>query len=150
MDQVTRLLKAQKLRNQIQASRVAGQIATRDLVKAEELSQDELTAILDVYPDYAVEVSYKINDLIVYNNKLYKVVQAHTSQEDWIPSEVPSLYTPAAPAGVILEWVQPTGAQDAYAISAVVTHNGFTWKSLIDANVWEPTTANSTLWVKVI
>ena len=40
---------------------------------------------------------------------------------------------PAYPA-----WVQPTGAHDAYALGAKVTHNGKTWESTADANVWEP------------
>lgn len=36
-------------------------------------------------------------------------------------------------------WVQPTGGQDAYAMGAVVTHNGQTWSNTgSDANVWEP------------
>lgn len=45
-------------------------------------------------------------------------------------------------------WVQPTGGHDAYALGAQVTHNGFIWTSLVDANVWEPTDANATLWQK--
>lgn len=36
------------------------------------------------------------------------------------------------------EWVQPTGAHDAYAKGAIVMHNGKKWKSDIDGNVWEP------------
>lgn len=36
-------------------------------------------------------------------------------------------------------WVQPTGAGDAYAINAIVSHNGHTWKNTTyAANVWEP------------
>lgn len=35
-------------------------------------------------------------------------------------------------------WVQPTGAHDAYEAGAVVTHNGQTWVSDVDANTWEP------------
>ena len=42
---------------------------------------------------------------------------------------------PAAPAA----WVQPTGAQDAYAIGARVTFNGSVYESKINANVWSPT-----------
>lgn len=38
----------------------------------------------------------------------------------------------------IAEWIQPTGAGDAYALGAVVTHNGKTWRSDYAANVWEP------------
>ena len=36
------------------------------------------------------------------------------------------------------EWVQPTGAHDAYRQGATVTHNGKLWESLTPANVWEP------------
>lgn len=36
------------------------------------------------------------------------------------------------------EWVQPTGAHDAYPQGAVVTHDGKEWVSLTPANVWEP------------
>ena len=45
-----------------------------------------------------------------------------------------------APDGTVAPpaWVQPTGAGDAYALDALVTHNGSTWKSLFAANVWEP------------
>lgn len=36
------------------------------------------------------------------------------------------------------EWVQPTGAHDAYAKDSKVTHNNKKWISDVDANVWEP------------
>ena len=36
------------------------------------------------------------------------------------------------------EFVQPTGAHDAYAKGAKVTYNGKRYVSLIDANVWTP------------
>jgi hypothetical protein len=34
-------------------------------------------------------------------------------------------------------WVQPTGAHNAYALGATVTHNGKTWENLTPANVWQ-------------
>jgi hypothetical protein len=39
-------------------------------------------------------------------------------------------------------WVQPTGSTDAYPMGAVVTHDGKTWGSTVDFNVWEPGVAN--------
>ena len=36
------------------------------------------------------------------------------------------------------EWFQPTGAHDAYAQGAKVSHNGKKWTSDISANVYEP------------
>lgn len=41
-------------------------------------------------------------------------------------------------AGTIPEWVQPTGATDAYNKGNRVKHAGKVWASLVDANVWEP------------
>lgn len=47
------------------------------------------------------------------------------------------------------EWVQPTGAHDAYAKGSQVTHNGERYVSQIDANVWEPGMFGSeSLWAK--
>lgn len=37
------------------------------------------------------------------------------------------------------EWVQPTGAHDAYQIGDRVTYNGAIYTSLISDNVWAPT-----------
>lgn len=45
----------------------------------------------------------------------------------------------AAPPATYPAWVQPTGAQDAYAIGAKVTFNGLHYESKINANVWSPT-----------
>jgi len=42
------------------------------------------------------------------------------------------------------DWVQPTGAHDAYPIGAQVTHAGLRWTSDLDANVWEPGVAGWT------
>lgn len=38
----------------------------------------------------------------------------------------------------VQEWIQPTGAGDAYALGAHVMHNGHEWVSNYAANVWEP------------
>ncbi len=47
------------------------------------------------------------------------------------------------------EWVQPTGAHDAYAKGSQVTHHGEKYVSQIDANVWEPGVFGSeSLWAK--
>ena len=37
------------------------------------------------------------------------------------------------------EWVQPTGAHDAYQTGDTVTFEGQEYKSLIDGNTWSPT-----------
>ena len=68
----------------------------------------------------------------------YRCIQAHTSQEGWEPDITPALWVRTAPEGEIPEWIQPTGAQDAYNTGDKVTHNSKTWQSTVDSNVWEP------------
>ena len=68
-----------------------------------------------------------------------RCVQAHTSQATWTPEDAASLWTRIAdPAQEWPEWIQPTGAHNAYAKGAKVTHAGKRWVSDVDANTWEP------------
>ena len=58
-----------------------------------------------------------------------------------MPEQIEQLiasYQDANGLGTGEEWVQPTGAHDAYQNGAVVTHKGKMWESLTPANVWEP------------
>jgi hypothetical protein len=104
-----------------------------------ELSEDEIQMILFIYPDYEVDKAYAQDDLFRYENKLYKVNQAHTSAIQWVPGQgTDALYSVCAPAGVIPDWVQPQGAHDAYQIGDQVAFNGRIYKSKINANVWSP------------
>lgn len=88
---------------------------------------------------YEIGKRYLIGDTFIYNSELFKVIQSHTSQIDWIPSSTPSLYLKIVAEGVIPDWKQPTGAQDAYNIGDKVRFNGMNYQSLINGNVWSPT-----------
>lgn len=102
------------------------------------LTDEQAETVTGMYPEWEVDISYAAGERIKYNSKLYRCVQAHTSQEGWEPSVTPALWTRTAQEGEIPEWIQPTGAQDAYNKGDKVTHNGSTWESDVDANVWEP------------
>lgn len=114
---------------------------------ANTLTDDEAMEVAAVYPAYAVGMAYKVNDRITYGTnavgdpQLYRVVQDHTSQADWEPDKVASLYTPIGlNASGYPVWAQPTGAHDAYNIGDVVDYNGTLYESTIDGNVWSPDT----------
>ena len=112
---------------------------------AQSLTDDDALVVAAVYPPYAVGKAYKANEMLVYGEngvgdpQLYRVVQAHTSQADWIPSATPALYTPIGldAAGYPI-WSKPTGAHDAYNTSDVVDYNGTLYESLINGNVYSP------------
>ena len=120
-------------------------ITTKSAILGESLSGKELASIASLYPKWKAGLSVVVDDIYRFQNTLYKVVQAHTTQADWTPPTVPALFAPVAAAGVVPEWVQPTGAQDAYAIGDQVTHdnpndagNIWLYESSIDANTTEP------------
>ena len=84
-------------------------------------------------------VAYIVGDIRLYNDELYRCLQAHASQADWTPDAAVSLWVRIAdPAEEWPEWIQPTGAHDAYIVGAKVSHNGKHWTSDVDGNVWEP------------
>ena len=93
--------------------------------------------LIELFPAYKAGTAYAVGDRIRYGGKLYRVVQAHTSQADWVPDGTPALYTVVS-VEEWPEWVQPTGAHDAYAAGAKVTHDGKRWVSNIDNNTWAP------------
>lgn len=55
--------------------------------KINTLTVDDQTALRMVayYPDWTAGTAYAAGDRLVYNGDLYKVLQAHTAQETWLP-----------------------------------------------------------------
>lgn len=112
---------------------------------AQTLPDEEALEVATVYPAYKVGVAYKEGELLTYgeNNvgdpQLYRVVQAHTSQDDWKPDATASLYTAIGlnDAGYPI-WSKPTGAHDAYNTGDIVEYNDKLYKSLIDGNIYSP------------
>lgn len=92
-----------------------------------------------VYPTWREGVAYVAGERVRYNEILYKVLQDHTSQTTWTPESAPSLFAKVliSDPETIPEWTQPDSTNP-YQTGDKVTHNGATWISTIDNNVWEP------------
>lgn len=96
---------------------------------------------IELFPAWKTDAEYDLDVRIRYDGKLYKCVQAHTSQTAWIPPETPALWTEVARPGEIPVWKQPTGAQDAYRIGDKVHYpdkDGQTYICIIDYNTYAP------------
>jgi chitodextrinase len=93
-----------------------------------------------IYPAWDIDVEYKTGDRVLFENILYKVLQDHTSQETWIPTESPSLFTRVLipDEDIIPEWEQPDSTNP-YMTGDKVTYEGKTYESTVDNNVWKPT-----------
>lgn len=64
-------------------------------LKAARLTADDNTALtgMELYPVWAVGIAVAKDSRYQYNGKLYKCVQAHTTQADWTPDVTPALWT---------------------------------------------------------
>lgn len=102
------------------------------------LDDDQAELVPNAWPLWATGTAYAVGNRVRHEDVLYRCVQAHTSQDDWTPDATPALWVRTSPEGTIPDWVQPTGAQDAYNAGDKVKHNDKTWVSDVDANVWEP------------
>ena len=101
------------------------------------LDDDQAESVTILFPVWESDVAYAVGDRRQYDGLLYRCVQAHTSQDDWTPPQVPALWVRTS-TEEFPDWIQPTGAHDAYAKGSKVSHNSKHWISTIDANVYEP------------
>ena len=110
------------------------------LVKLRNSATDEQALKASaLYPKWKVGTAYQKDERVLYNDVLYKVLTDHTSQADWTPDAAPSLFAKVLipDKNVIPEWEQPESTNP-YGKGDKATHNGKTWRSAIDGNVWEP------------
>lgn len=191
--------------------------AMRAVIEESVTTLDDETAVTvpSLFTPWKPGEAVNVGDRRYYATRLYKVVQAHTTQADWTPEITPALWAVVGDPGeagtiddpitaargmeytygmyyfdpedgktylckrigeaeggkIILqylpheligqyfsaaesgeteepaepdtgdtypEWVQPTGAHDAYNTGDIVMYNGTAYRSLIDGNVWAP------------
>lgn len=120
-------------------TRIEAEKIFKAFVKLRELATDDMSLqVPEIYPTWREGIAYTTNTRILYNEVLYKVLLDHTSQADWTPEVAPSLFAKVLTSETeILEWVQPDSTNP-YMIGDKVTHNGETWVSVVDNNVWQP------------
>lgn len=123
-------------------SREKARLLRQMIVKAAASLADEdaLTAV-ELFPAWQADTLYRADERLRYGDRLYRVVQDHTSQADWTPDLTPALYTEVAEPGTIPVWRQPTGAQDAYMAGDKVRYpdeEGDVWICTLDYNVYAP------------
>ena len=112
---------------------------------AASLDDEKAMEVASIYDLWEVGKAYAVGEFVTYGTnsvgdpQLYKVVQAHTSQADWTPDAVPSLFVAVGldEQGYPV-WSQPTGAHDAYNKGDIVDYNGTLYQSLTDGNIYPP------------
>lgn len=116
---------------------------------ANSLTDEQALEIATIYDPWVIGKNYKSGEYFTYGTnavgdpQLYKVNvgKEHTSQADWPPDVVKSLYTAIGldDSGYPV-WSQPTGAHDAYNTGDVVNKDGTLYESTINGNTTVPGT----------
>ena len=119
-------------------TKIVARITTSRLIRAAELTPEEIMQLAAFYPDWKPGKDVKVGEIYNYHGLLYEAIQAHTTQADWTPDKTASLWKPSVPDDVIPDWTQPTGAHDAYNKGDRVIYKDKIWTSKIDANTTIP------------
>lgn len=92
-----------------------------------------------LFPPWKPGTVYSADMRVYHIDTLYRCLQTHESQTGWEPTVAPSLWAKVliVDPATIPEWEQPESTNP-YMIGDKVTHNGKSWESTVDNNVWEP------------
>ncbi len=156
IDQLIKQLE-EYVREQRTPEQIAIEQANEEVVQAEEREQiattnlrevqTQLGQILETFPTWNPNgVNYSgVDQIVRFEDSLYRVLQPHTSQADWRPDQAPSLFVDVTTrqvgeeTGEIQEWEQP-GSTNPYNTGDKVRFEGDAYESTIDGNVWSPAT----------
>lgn len=106
------------------------------------LTDEQAIELSVLYPLWVIGAEYAVDARVRYGDKLYRVLQAHTTQENWTPDATPALYVEVAPAGEYREIKDNMLPTEAFALGEIgwYKEEDNLWKSLIDANTYTPDT----------
>ena len=109
-----------------------------------DLTDEQALEMPLLFPKWQAGKEYAVGDRVLYLGTLYKVIQAHTSQQGWEPDITPSLFAKNlivkdddGEQVDIPEWEQPDSTNP-YMKGDKVKFEGKIYQSLIDQNVWSP------------
>ena len=111
------------------------------MIEKAAVSLDDTDALkaVELFPEWSATAHYDANQRVRFGGVLYRCLQAHDAQDGWTPADAPALWAKVLipDPEVIPEWEQPDSTNP-YHKGDKVKHNGKTWVSDLDGNVWEP------------
>lgn len=117
----------------------ASAIAFVTLAETGTIDETTATEHASLFGQWVENVAYEQGAIRLFNENLYRCVQAHTSQGDWTPEAAASLWTKIGdPTEEYPEWSKPVGSHDVYNTGDKVSYDEKHWESTVDANVWQP------------
>ena len=104
------------------------------------LSDKQAYTLRYLFPTFEVDKVYEVGERVIYDDKFYKVIMAHTSQADWTPDVAVSLFAEIPdPTIEYPEFKQPINAETVYMKGDKITFEGNKYVSTMDNNAYSPT-----------
>ena len=103
--------------------------------QATTLTDEAALEVPEMFPKWTVR-AFQAGERVRYHGTLYKCLQDHPANETYTPDTAVSLWAEVL-NDEVREWVQPDSTNP-YMKGDKVRHNGQTWVSDIDYNVFEP------------
>lgn len=109
---------------------------------AQSVGDEKACKYPSLFEAWRAGTAYAIGDRREYADKLWRCLQAHTSQDGWEPEKVPALWAEAAAPGEYREIKANMLSTEAFAKGEIGWYGSRDklYKSLIDANVYTPET----------
>ena len=115
----------------------------------EKTTDEEKENLIDIFNDYEVNKEYEVDDYFKYQGFLYKVIQEHISQENWIPGSVgtQSLYIQIGENNKIYEYGKnPDGTDRVLSVNPYKLGDRCIWQGKVyewiddrQDGIWSPT-----------
>ena len=126
---------------------IVNEYSTTDTIKYEQETRDFMTALTSALKNYRMACDSSVIDydslIVDLENKIAHLENKFDKEKllrapRYRKMKIQLQQYQELIGSQLNEWVQPTGAHDAYQKRDKVLHKGKEWISLIDANVWEP------------
>ena len=106
------------------------------------LTDEQAIEVMGLYMPWGIDEAVNAGDIRRYDGKLYRCLQAHTTQAQWKPAVTPALWVEVVAEGEYREIKDNMLPTEAFALGEIgwySTKNRL-YKSLIDNNVYTPVT----------
>ena len=109
---------------------------------AKNQSDETLVDNKSAFPFWQPRIQVNADEIYRYSDDIYRVLQPHTTQDDWTPDKVPALF-------VIIggDWKQ--WEPGSYAKGTKRVNKSKRWVSNVDGNIWEPGATGVYTWDEV-
>lgn len=129
-------------------NRVVAMERVEKAVRDDDVPEGQESVFAGALLQWEAGVTYEAGDIREFGSKIWICQIAHTSEEQNTPDVAVGVWARYRQGGNVTQWVQPDGAGGPnmpYNTGDKVEHNDSIWVSLIDDNVREPGT-DDTSW----